>query len=365
MDTIISTISPGLAPSYSPASTYAVDEFVLYQNKYWRCIITIAVPEAWNPAHWVEATNLLQGINEVVIGGSTEPTEGKLWVDLRGGPTPTDIALIAEFDPILPATYVRNFATSAIVRSTIISITDAILDNASIIKYPSYEQYERAYQSVLQERSSGPVGIEAQRSDFSPVSPANYVRNFLTSQAFVDAVDRVIRTSFTEESSESSGSSGDSSSEEGLQRTEAWKTDFSTSSPEQYVLDFLNGIYMSSVIEDVIRSLYNDAERSAYPIQEESSSSSYDQSTSSSSYEEDFTGRSVTGLDARDATDTNVALLKYRDANGEWQELELYNGVKRSDFAAIEADLTPTKSSIADIMTKLNTVIELLKGIQA
>lgn len=65
--TTIMTISPALSPSYSSAKTYAVGDFVLYDNEYRRCTTAITTPEAWNPAHWSECKDILgETIREIV-----------------------------------------------------------------------------------------------------------------------------------------------------------------------------------------------------------------------------------------------------------------------------------------------------------
>ena len=41
---------------YNPTQTYNVGDFVSHQAKLYKCTTQIAVPEAWNPAHWTTAT---------------------------------------------------------------------------------------------------------------------------------------------------------------------------------------------------------------------------------------------------------------------------------------------------------------------
>lgn len=41
---------------YNSTQTYNVGDFVSYQAKLYKCTTQIAVPEAWNPAHWTTAT---------------------------------------------------------------------------------------------------------------------------------------------------------------------------------------------------------------------------------------------------------------------------------------------------------------------
>lgn len=68
MSTKISTISPGLAKEYDASATYAVDEYVLRQNAYWRCISRISSPEAWNPAHWERVDYPLTRAEQALAG---------------------------------------------------------------------------------------------------------------------------------------------------------------------------------------------------------------------------------------------------------------------------------------------------------
>lgn len=48
-------ISPGVAQIYSSSSTYAVGDYVLYQNTLYRCATPITTVEAWTAAHWTAA----------------------------------------------------------------------------------------------------------------------------------------------------------------------------------------------------------------------------------------------------------------------------------------------------------------------
>lgn len=69
MSTKISTISPGLAKEYDASAAYAVDEYVLRQNAYWRCISSISSPgENWNPAHWQRVDYPLTRAEQAIAG---------------------------------------------------------------------------------------------------------------------------------------------------------------------------------------------------------------------------------------------------------------------------------------------------------
>jgi len=48
-------ISPGVAQIYSSSSTYAVGDYVLYQDTLYRCTTAITTAEAWTAAHWTAA----------------------------------------------------------------------------------------------------------------------------------------------------------------------------------------------------------------------------------------------------------------------------------------------------------------------
>lgn len=75
MSTKISTISPGLAKEYDASAAYAVDEYVLRQNAYWRCISSISSPgENWNPAHWQRVDYPLTRAEQAIAGKQSRIT---------------------------------------------------------------------------------------------------------------------------------------------------------------------------------------------------------------------------------------------------------------------------------------------------
>lgn len=74
MSTKISTISPGLAKEYDASATYAVDEYVLRQNAYWRCVSRISSPETWNPAHWQRVDYPLTRAEQAIAGKQSRIT---------------------------------------------------------------------------------------------------------------------------------------------------------------------------------------------------------------------------------------------------------------------------------------------------
>ena len=45
-----------VAPSYNAAQTYNVGDFVILDNKFYKCSTAVATPEDWNPAHWTMTT---------------------------------------------------------------------------------------------------------------------------------------------------------------------------------------------------------------------------------------------------------------------------------------------------------------------
>lgn len=45
-----------VAPSYNASQTYNVGDFVILDNKFYKCSTAIATPEDWNPAHWIMST---------------------------------------------------------------------------------------------------------------------------------------------------------------------------------------------------------------------------------------------------------------------------------------------------------------------
>ena len=60
-----------IAPAYSTSATYAVGDYVLYNNILYRCTTAITTAEAWTAAHWTavnvggELTHYKQDINEL------------------------------------------------------------------------------------------------------------------------------------------------------------------------------------------------------------------------------------------------------------------------------------------------------------
>lgn len=68
---IIEAAQGNLAPVYSASATYAVGDYVLYNNVLYRCTTAIATAEAWTAAHWTavnvgsELTHYKQDISEL------------------------------------------------------------------------------------------------------------------------------------------------------------------------------------------------------------------------------------------------------------------------------------------------------------
>lgn len=62
------SIWPVISPEYSATVAYTIDSHVIYEDKLYRCIVTIDSPgEAWNPSHWVQTDvdeELNRGINQ-------------------------------------------------------------------------------------------------------------------------------------------------------------------------------------------------------------------------------------------------------------------------------------------------------------
>lgn len=46
--------------TYSSSATYAINDYVIYSNALYRCVVAIPVAEAWNSAHWasINSTNI-------------------------------------------------------------------------------------------------------------------------------------------------------------------------------------------------------------------------------------------------------------------------------------------------------------------
>ena len=43
-----------VASKYSPTANYQLNSYVIYNNKFYKCIVPITVAEPWNPNHWEE-----------------------------------------------------------------------------------------------------------------------------------------------------------------------------------------------------------------------------------------------------------------------------------------------------------------------
>ena len=48
-------LKANIAPAYDASSTYAVGEYVMYNNALYRCTTAITTAEAWTAAHWTAA----------------------------------------------------------------------------------------------------------------------------------------------------------------------------------------------------------------------------------------------------------------------------------------------------------------------
>ena len=48
-------LKANIAPAYDASSTYAVGEYVMYNNALYRCTTAIATAEAWTAEHWTAA----------------------------------------------------------------------------------------------------------------------------------------------------------------------------------------------------------------------------------------------------------------------------------------------------------------------
>ena len=49
-------IQENLTDEYSAASTYALDDYCIYNNKLYKCIVAIKIAEEFNSDHWKETT---------------------------------------------------------------------------------------------------------------------------------------------------------------------------------------------------------------------------------------------------------------------------------------------------------------------
>lgn len=81
-----------IADEYDSTSTYAVDDFCIYEGVLYKCTTAIAVAEAWTPAHWTSTLivdNFGAGGGASVTLGTTVPSDasgsdGDLYVQYDG-----------------------------------------------------------------------------------------------------------------------------------------------------------------------------------------------------------------------------------------------------------------------------------------
>ena len=59
-----SAVSANFAPTYSSSATYAVGDYVIYDNDLYRCTVAISTAEAWTAVHWT-AVKLGPDVNEL------------------------------------------------------------------------------------------------------------------------------------------------------------------------------------------------------------------------------------------------------------------------------------------------------------
>lgn len=69
-------ISPGVAAQYSSSSTYAVGDYVIYNDTLYRCITAITTAESWTAAHWT-ATVLCDDIGD--LESALSETTRNIW----------------------------------------------------------------------------------------------------------------------------------------------------------------------------------------------------------------------------------------------------------------------------------------------
>lgn len=56
IDGILDKFRLNQAPIYSASSTYALGDYVMYDNYFYKCTTAITVAEAWNAAHWTQTS---------------------------------------------------------------------------------------------------------------------------------------------------------------------------------------------------------------------------------------------------------------------------------------------------------------------
>ena len=79
-----------LAPTYSTTATYAVGDYVIYNNQLYKCTTAITTGETWTAAKWVAAKiasdviSLKEDLHESEVGKNTMMLEKMKWLDWDG-----------------------------------------------------------------------------------------------------------------------------------------------------------------------------------------------------------------------------------------------------------------------------------------
>ena len=82
-----------IAPQYDSSQTYVVGDYVVQNDKLYRCKTAIGVAEAWAAGHWDEV-NLSDGVENLIIISDTQPTskDNRIWID----PDDTEVVIPTE-----------------------------------------------------------------------------------------------------------------------------------------------------------------------------------------------------------------------------------------------------------------------------
>lgn len=79
IDAKIQESSSMIADAYDPASTYALGDVVVYDNKLYQCISAISTAEAWTPAHWQQvAVDVNNIVTITATGVQSDATAAKI-----------------------------------------------------------------------------------------------------------------------------------------------------------------------------------------------------------------------------------------------------------------------------------------------
>lgn len=87
-----------IAPDYDDSKTYTIGEYVVNDNKFYKCTTNISSPETWNPAHWTR-----QNVSDALVASSVEiddtvTSTTKVWSSKKTSDTIGELASLETTD---------------------------------------------------------------------------------------------------------------------------------------------------------------------------------------------------------------------------------------------------------------------------